>query len=306
MNRLIQILCASLILSGALPSWCHAENRTFSLPSFQANPGAILVFPVSLDNAAGLAGIRVQVNFDPQHLDLVSATPGPLGALFTFEQAPEEGLVQLDFVRANALSSGSGHLALLRFQVKANLPLETLSELALADLQICSPQAGVDLLQIDSVQILNGSVTYTASSSIDNFGNGLPDFWENQYGLDPLGSPLLDPDRDGFSNLAEYAANSHPLMGDTAGRIPGLISETLLNEQSYLTLSFVRRTDDPLLQYRLEESTDLLQWTPLNLASQMIGAPQTLDDFSERVQARGSIPMNTGAPRAFLRVSIQR
>ena len=60
MNRLIQILCASLILSGALPSWCHAENRTFSLPSFQANPGAILVFPVSLDNAAGLAGIRVQ------------------------------------------------------------------------------------------------------------------------------------------------------------------------------------------------------------------------------------------------------
>src|SRR6266404_8564312 len=46
--------------------------------------------------------------------------------------------------------------------------------------------------------------------------DGLPDFWEEQYGLDPL-SPLGDdgadgdPDRDGFTNAQEYSLGSNPI-----------------------------------------------------------------------------------------------
>ena len=304
MRRLLLFLL--ILVTLAAPHGLRAENRSFSLPSFQANPGTELLFPVSLDNATGLASIRLQLNFDPVQLQLLSVAPGPLGSQFDFTETREEGVVNLQFIRADDLPSGSGHLALLRFQVKANIPLETFSELALADLKICDSEAVVDLLQVDSIQIVNGRVTYSASPSIDNFANGLPDAWENLYGLDPLGNPLLDSDHDGFSNLAEYAANSNPVSADPAGRLPTLLGPLPEDQNPYLILSFVRRTDDPLLQYRLEESTDLLQWTPLNLASQIVGQPQTLDSSSERVQARGSIPMSTGAPRAFLRVSVQR
>jgi len=64
----------------------------------------------------------------------------------------------------------------------------------------------------------------------DTDGDGLPDGWEIQYGLDPLdngtinlrtggaGNPNMgatgDPDNDQFNNLTEYLNGTHPLMPD--------------------------------------------------------------------------------------------
>jgi hypothetical protein len=283
-----------------------AENRSFSLPNYQANPGAIVNVPLSLDNAAGLAALTIQINFDNTQLELLSVTPGSLGTQFDFSEDRDNSIVQLFFARSENLGPSSGTLAILQFRVKPGLPVDTFTELAIANIALSDSEAVVDLLQIDSLAILNGRITYSASPSIDNQGNGLPDAWETQYGLDPFASPLLDSDQDGLSNLLEYAYGSNPVLADAATRSPRIDAPVQIDDQPYLTLSFVRRTDDPLLQYRLEESTDLTQWTPLNLANQIVGTPQTLDAFSERVQARGSIPMQTGAPRAFLRISIQR
>ena len=58
-------------------------------------------------------------------------------------------------------------------------------------------------------------------------GDGLPDWWEQQYGLDPLDDGTVnpdngasgDPDGDGFSNLQEFLAGTDPKNSNSALRI---------------------------------------------------------------------------------------
>lgn len=51
-------------------------------------------------------------------------------------------------------------------------------------------------------------------------GDGMPNAWELQYGLDPYkpGDAHLDPDNDGLTNLQEYQLGTHPLQANGAGQ----------------------------------------------------------------------------------------
>ena len=309
------LFAAALALLTATTPRALAENRTFALPSYQANPGATFDVPLSLDNAKGLAALSIQVNFDQTQLELLSVTPGPLGSQFQFSEGRDDGLVSILFARSENLTTtttgttnAAAPLAYLKFRAKPNLPVDTFTELAIANIALSDSEAVVDLLQIDSVAVLNGRITFSSSRSIDNLANGLPDPWEALYGLDPFASPLLDSDNDGLSNLLEYAYGSSPIVADAGARTPRVEAPTEINGRRYLTLSFVRRTDDTLLQYQLQESTNLLQWNTLSLSSQILGSPQSLGDNTERVTARGSIPMSADAssPRGYLRLRVQR
>ena len=53
----------------------------------------------------------------------------------------------------------------------------------------------------------------------DADGDGLPDWWETLYGLDPddPADAAEDPDGDGLTNLEEYRAGTDPLSPDTDG-----------------------------------------------------------------------------------------
>jgi uncharacterized protein (DUF2141 family) len=66
----------------------------------------------------------------------------------------------------------------------------------------------------------NGTVP--ATEAYDSDGDGLPDSWEELYGLDPLdptgnNGASADPDQDGLSNMAEFLAETDPRNSDTYG-----------------------------------------------------------------------------------------
>ena len=55
-------------------------------------------------------------------------------------------------------------------------------------------------------------------------GDGIPNGWKQQYGLDPFDPAVAnaDPDGDGFTNLQEYQAGTDPTNGLSALRILGI------------------------------------------------------------------------------------
>lgn len=69
-----------------------------------------------------------------------------------------------------------------------------------------------------------------------------------------------DPDRDGRSNLEEYAFYSIPV---TATDGPPLIIER--EPDGRLRVSYQRRSNDPRLAFTLEGSADFVTWTPVSL-----------------------------------------
>ena len=55
----------------------------------------------------------------------------------------------------------------------------------------------------------------TDPRDMDSDDDGMPDGWEVQFGLDPLGDDIgQDPDGDGFNNLEEYTYGTNPIVGD--------------------------------------------------------------------------------------------
>jgi hypothetical protein len=65
-------------------------------------------------------------------------------------------------------------------------------------------------------------VEYDVASSDDSDGDGLPDYWERAYGLDPSNDSGdngadADPDGDGLSNGHEYVYSTNPRRADTDG-----------------------------------------------------------------------------------------
>jgi hypothetical protein len=296
----------ALVLAFAVPA--QAGNRTLSMPNYVANPGTFLEVPLSLDNAAGLAALRVQINFNPEVLKLLAVTAGPLGEAFEMSQGEDEGFVRIVFARPESLASGSGRLATLRFLVNAGAAQDLFSELAIADVRLSDSTGVVDLRQKDTLTITNGLLAVTLSPNIDNAHNGLPDWWETMHGMNLFAANAnLDPEHDGMTNFLEYAFGGNPTVADAQQRgiTPGIVT---VGEQTFLSLSFYRRLGDASLLFHVQESPDMGLWGDLNLSSQTIGTPQNMGDGTEFISVRGTIPVSgAGAgPTGFMQVKVER
>ncbi len=65
---------------------------------------------------------------------------------------------------------------------------------------------------------VGGAVTPHGPVCVDWDGDGLPDDWEQAYGLDPaVNDAALDSDGDGVPNLLEYQRGTDPRLRDTDG-----------------------------------------------------------------------------------------
>lgn len=298
-------LAAGLLLA---PFMASAETRHLSLPIYQVNAGAVLEVPLTLDNAAGLAALRVQVNFDPEVLTLQGVTAGPLGQSFELIQGEGDGFVQLTFARATSLTSGSGRLAALKFRANSGAAVDLVSELAIADFSLSDATGVIDLRQKDSLTLTNGEVTVSALQNIDNAGSGLPDWWEEQHGLDHFtANGPLDPEHDGLPNLLEYAFGGNPNAPD-AGERGIREGRVVADGETFLSVGFYRRLGDASLLYRVQESPDLGSWSNLALPHRIIGTPQNMGDGTEYVEVLGTRPItgSQAVPKGFLRVAVEK
>jgi len=290
------------------PTDAPAGSRILSLPSYLANPGGVLKVPLTLDNAAGLAAIQVQINFDPEVLELLTVTAGPLGEAFELSQGDGDGFVQLTFVRPEALAGGAGRLAVLKFRANAGAVTDLFSDLAIADLSLSDNTGVIDLQQKDALTALNGQVTVTAQQNIDNARNGLPDWWEMQHEMDLFTANVsLDPEQDGLPNLLEYAFGGNPVVSDARER--GVRSARVeANGSTFLSIGFHRRLGDPALHFRVQESPDLRTWNDLSLPQNSIGTPQNMGDGTEFVNVLGTLPATgtNAEPQGFLRVVVEK
>ena len=105
--------------------------------------------------------------------------------------------------------------------------------------------------------------------------------------------PSGDLESDGIPNLLEYALHANPLTPD-ATRLP-----VIAIEGSDLTLTYSKVTTATDIQYSVEQSTDLVNWTPANPTDEIVATQGNV----ETIKARVAID---GAPQLFLRLRITR
>jgi len=106
----------------------------------------------------------------------------------------------------------------------------------------------------------------------------------------------VDPDADGYNNFLEFALGTDPKVADP----PGLIHGGLLSvdQQSYLSFTVNRLTNNPAVQYRIEVADEMTgPWSS--------GPPQiiVLEDTPTRLVVRDANAVATRA-RRFMRLQL--
>lgn len=238
----------------------NLNARSFSIPEYVVNPGGEVDVPVVLDDASGLGVVSFQVNFDASVLRLVSVSQGPLGQDFSeFLQDNEEGVIRVSLVNETNLDSGEGPLVIMRFQMIEGADTTVEGNVSLASYDYTDTSGVVAMGDAELTNVVSGKVQASNDQQIDNYGNRLPDWWEELYGLDKFSllTADSDPDGDGASALLEYAFNGAPDRPDSSS-LMNLNSNAVSG--SVIQLNLQLRDNDSLLSYSLETSDNLSEW----------------------------------------------
>ncbi|MCW1923933.1 hypothetical protein OKA05_15295 [Luteolibacter arcticus] len=129
--------------------------------------------------------------------------------------------------------------------------------------------------------------------------------WKNHHWPDEEGEAtrgdLADPDRDGITNLVEYALGLNPNVPNF-GALPG-VELVQIDGKRYLAMTYVRQTDDPRLQYFVGGSGNLGAGSWLAQMNELPVSQEGVSDGFQRVKIRDSVAVED-APQRFLRLAI--
>ena len=297
----------ALWISAAVLFSCNARAaKHLELPHYKGRPGQIVPVPITLSSAASLASAKITVNYDPNLLAFVAARNEGLGAAFEMIATAEDGVVTLMFTRSTSMVSGSGILAVIDFQVNATAENGLASDLVIASHEL-GDETGVRKLElVESVTAQSGSLEVTLNS-VDNDRDHIPDDWETGYGLSTVVSnAFTDMDGDGISDFAEYAFGLNPKVPEAL--LSNGVRRVLHSDGAeYLAVELRRRTDaGTALTYFVEESPSMTGWTAVSIPSNAIGSAVNIGGGMESIIVRGNIPITGAAARpiGFLRVKV--
>jgi len=110
---------------------------------------------------------------------------------------------------------------------------------------------------------------------------------------DTISGLSADPDHAGLTNLERYAFN---LAARGPVVAPVAVSTSASGEQKYLRIEFPRRTVGSDVQYVVQTSTDLVDWSTLETVPTGAPTPYTVTYPT---------PISTDQPRRFLRVRVE-
>lgn len=145
-------LIASLVAVAGM-----AAARTLSLDTIVCNPGARVIAPLTLDDAAGVASVYAQVVYDPLAATVTEVRPGALRTVFgtDFVTTTEAGaFCLLAFGRENA-KSGSGTVAEAILSVREGSE-GLVSALTLADARLDERTQTRDLADDEPLSVRSG------------------------------------------------------------------------------------------------------------------------------------------------------
>ena len=120
-------------------------------------------------------------------------------------------------------------------------------------------QVGANVVNTSSFILFNFTASNNRSTEIDSDLDGIPDDWENTFGLDVSSSNVnTDSDGDGFTDYAEYVSGTNPINKN----------EYFSHFGAYHNGQFLLQFDTKVGRtYTLSVSTDLSKWHEWTIVS---------------------------------------
>lgn len=137
----------------------------------------------------------------------------------------------------------------------------------------------------------DGATTVFQDLPISVTGSGY-DTWISSYpGATSLPGVNEDPDRDGLSNLLEYALGGNPSLKDASTLLS--TATTGAGASTYLALTFRRAQAD--ITYTVQGSSDLINWSDIPFTLVAVGDSQSVSD---------TVAINASTSKRFMRLKV--
>ncbi len=157
----------------------------------------------------------------------------------------------------------------------------------------------------DPASRLQGVAFLKPNSTLENWQD--QEFTYAQLGDTGYSAFDADPDGDGVQNLMEYAMGWNPHVADGDPRLMMLGPwEVNLNAAGKATVWYQRRKAASDVEFQLQSSRDLLNWSPAGAYVTDTLVKDNGDGQTETVRVRLSAPPQAGGERLFIRLRLSK